>query len=197
MNESKPVISPIERQTWTVGKDFKVEVPISNNPDQAWAWGELYGGAAGSWDKDKGVLTIKGHADREASGHFVVFATKGSHKVSREIHYDAVGVTLSSQQSIKEESAMQIQNHGIKEINALGYDVIATVYQTDTFKAGIMSDINGKLLIIHEGRVICAFHVEKSECGEGEVTRSFNMRDYIDIEEQTSVHNVLSIKEEK
>ena len=90
MNESKPVISPIERQTWTVGEDFKVEVPISNNPDQAWAWGELYGGAAGSWDEDKGVLTIKGHADREKSGHFIVFAKKGSYQAQHTVYYEAV-----------------------------------------------------------------------------------------------------------
>ena len=39
MNENKPVITPIGKQTWIVGEDFKVEVPISNNPDKAWAWG--------------------------------------------------------------------------------------------------------------------------------------------------------------
>lgn len=113
MNESKPVISPIARQTWTVGEDFKVEVPISNNPDQAWAWGELYGGGVGSWEKDKGVLmikehkeksghfigswdpdigvlTVKGHADKEKSGHFIVFAKKGSCEVQHTVYYDAV-----------------------------------------------------------------------------------------------------------
>lgn len=90
MNESIPVITPIERQTWIVGEDFKVEVPISNNPDKAWAWGEFYGGAAGSWDQDKGVLTIKGHADKEKSGHFIAIAKKGNYEVKYTIYYDAV-----------------------------------------------------------------------------------------------------------
>ena len=60
---------------------------------------------------------------------------------------------------------MEEQSVGFKDINTLGYDVIATVYQTDGFKAGIKFDNNGKLLIIHEGRVICSFHAERSENG--------------------------------
>ena len=90
MNENKPVISPVENQTWIVGEDFKVEVPISNNPDRAWAWGEFYGGAYSDWDKDRGVLIIKGHADKEKSGYFVVFAKKGSYETKHTISYDAV-----------------------------------------------------------------------------------------------------------
>ena len=48
---------------------------------------------------------------------------------------------------------MPQQNVCLKDINLSGYDVIATVYQTDTFKASIKYDTNGRLLIIHEGRV--------------------------------------------
>ena len=119
MNENKPVITPIGKQTWIVGEDFKVEVPISNNPDKAWAWGELYGGAYGHWVEDRSMLIIEGHADKEKSGHFIVFATKGSHKVQHTIYYDAVLKCEPIQQEI-----------GLKEIMSLGYNVIATEVHT-------------------------------------------------------------------
>ena len=73
---------------------------------------------------------------------------------------------------------MPEQSVGLKEIMSLGYNVIATVYRTDTFKPGIKFDNNGKLLIIHEGRVICSFHAEKSESDEGKAAVSFNMKEY-------------------
>ena len=90
MNEIKPVIKAVGRQTWIVGEDFEVVVPISNNPDQAYAWGEFYGGAYSDWDKNEGVLRIKGHADKEKSGHFVAIAKKGNCEVKHTIYYDAV-----------------------------------------------------------------------------------------------------------
>ncbi len=65
---------------------------------------------------------------------------------------------------------MEKQNVGLKSINSLGYNVIATVYQTAVFKTGIKFDDNGKLLITHEGRVICSFHAERSESEEGKVS---------------------------
>ena len=73
---------------------------------------------------------------------------------------------------------MPEQNICLKDINSLGYDLIATVYQTDAFKASIKYDVNGKLLIIHEGRVICSFHAEKSENDEGKVSASFIRQEY-------------------
>lgn len=73
---------------------------------------------------------------------------------------------------------MSTQNAGLRDINSLGYNVIATVYQTDSFKAGIKFDDNGKILIIHEDRVICSFHAEKSENDEGEVAAAFIQKDY-------------------
>ena len=73
---------------------------------------------------------------------------------------------------------MPQQNVCLKDINLSGYDVIATVYQTDTFKASIKYDTNGKLLIIHEGRVICSFHTEKSEGNEGKVSANFSKKEY-------------------
>lgn len=73
---------------------------------------------------------------------------------------------------------MEEQNVSLKDINSLGYDVIATVYQTDAFKAGIKFDNNGKLLIIHEGRVICSFHAKKSESEEGKVSAAFSQKEY-------------------
>lgn len=73
---------------------------------------------------------------------------------------------------------MQKQNVCLKDVNALGYEVIVTVYKTDTFKASIKYDANGKLLIIHEDRVICSFHVEKSESGEGKVSAAFSQEKY-------------------
>ena len=73
---------------------------------------------------------------------------------------------------------MEEQNVGLKGINSLGYNVIATVYQTTGFKAGIKFDGNGKLLIIHEGRVICSFHAEKSDNGEGKVSAAFMQKEY-------------------
>lgn len=282
MNESKPVITPIERQTWIVGEDFKVEVPISNNPDKAWAWGELYGGAYGHWVEDRSMLIVEGHADKEKSGHFIVFATKGSHKVQHTIYYDAVlksepilppsyhssgikgtdtgnhkmydinalavrvanrtrgasephevaslpdetlrelakaaavdeiteifrevsnqneallqsfglkntkeslaiafdniGTTLLGDDVINRAvELLKQQEIGLKEIMSLGYNVIATVYQTDTFKASIQPHTNGKILIRQNGRVICSFHAEKAESGEGKVSSSFSMLPY-------------------
>ena len=73
---------------------------------------------------------------------------------------------------------MKKQSVGLKDINSLGYNVTATVYQTDAFKAGIKFDDNGKLLIIHEDRVICSFHVEKSESDEGNVSAAFSQKEY-------------------
>lgn len=73
---------------------------------------------------------------------------------------------------------MEEQRVTLKDINTLGYDVIATVYQTDAFKASIKFDNNGKLLIIHEGRVVCSFHAEKSENDEGEVSAAFSQKEY-------------------
>lgn len=73
---------------------------------------------------------------------------------------------------------MPEQDICLKDINSLGYDLIATVYQTDAFKASIKYDVNGKLLIIHEGRVICSFHAEKSERDEGTVAASFSQKEY-------------------
>lgn len=73
---------------------------------------------------------------------------------------------------------MQKQSVCLKDINALGYDIIATVYQTDTFKANIKYDTNGKLLIIHEDRVICSFHAEKSESDEGTASAAFSQNGY-------------------
>jgi len=73
---------------------------------------------------------------------------------------------------------MEEQNVGLKGINSLGYDVIATVYQTAEFKAGIKFDNNGKLLIIHEGRVICSFHAQKSKNDEGKVSAAFSQKGY-------------------
>ena len=73
---------------------------------------------------------------------------------------------------------MEEQSVSLKDINTLGYDVIATVYQTEAFKAGIKFDDNGKLLIIHEGRVICSFHAAKSENDEGKVSAAFSQNEY-------------------
>ena len=73
---------------------------------------------------------------------------------------------------------MPEQSVCLKDINSFGYDVIATVYQTDAFKANIKYDVNGKLLIIHEGRVICSFHAEKSEDDEGKVSANFSRKGY-------------------
>lgn len=73
---------------------------------------------------------------------------------------------------------MEEQSVSLRNINTLGYDVIATVYQTDAFKAGIKFDNNGKLLIIHEGRVICSFHAEKSESDKGKVSAAFSEKEY-------------------
>lgn len=65
MNKAnKPVITPIGRQTWIVGQDFKVEIPISN-ADTAWAEGTLHMRACHSWNKDKGILTLTGHPNEE------------------------------------------------------------------------------------------------------------------------------------
>ena len=75
---------------------------------------------------------------------------------------------------------MEAQDIGLKAINSLGYDVAVTVYHTDAFKASIKYDVNGKLLIIHEGRVICSFHVEKSQGDEGKVSAAFNDKGYQD-----------------
>ena len=73
---------------------------------------------------------------------------------------------------------MSTQDASLKDINSLGYNVIATVYQTDTFKAGVKFDDNGKILIVHEDRVICSFHAEKSENDEGGVAAAFIQKDY-------------------
>ena len=73
---------------------------------------------------------------------------------------------------------MEKQKAYLKDINSLGYDVIATVYQTDAFEAGIQFDNNGKLLIIYEGRVICSFHTEKSGNEEGKVSAAFSQTEY-------------------
>ena len=73
---------------------------------------------------------------------------------------------------------MEKQSAGLKDINSLGYNVTTTVYQTDAFKAGIKFDDNGKLLIIHEDRVICSFHVEKSESNAGNVSAAFSQKEY-------------------
>ena len=73
---------------------------------------------------------------------------------------------------------MEKQNVGLKGINSSGYNVIATVYQTNGFKAGIKFDNNGKLLVIHEGRVICSFHVEESKNHEGKVSAAFSQKEY-------------------
>ena len=71
-----------------------------------------------------------------------------------------------------------MDSDGIKDINSLGYDVIATVYQTDTFKSMIKHDTNGKILIIQNGCVICSFHAEKSDNDEGKVSVSFITKGY-------------------
>ena len=73
---------------------------------------------------------------------------------------------------------MPERNACLKNINSLGYDVIATMYQTDAFKTSIKYDVNGKLLIIHEGRVICSFHAEKSQGDEGKVSATFSKKEY-------------------
>ena len=73
---------------------------------------------------------------------------------------------------------MEDQHVSLKNISSLGYNVIATVYQTDAFKASIKFDNNGKLLIIHEGRVICSFHAKKSENEEGKVSAAFSQKEY-------------------
>lgn len=73
---------------------------------------------------------------------------------------------------------MEEQNVGLKDVNSLGYNLIATVYQTDALKTGIKFDDNGKLLIIHEGRVICSFHAEKSENDNGKVSTAFSQNGY-------------------
>lgn len=67
---------------------------------------------------------------------------------------------------------------GLKDINSLGYDVIATVYQTDTLKSMIKHDTNGKILIIQNDHVICSFHAEKSENDEGKVSVAFISKGY-------------------
>lgn len=88
-DRNQPVITPIDRQTWIVGEDFKVKVPISN-ADTAWAEGPLYGRGVHSWNQDEGILTITGHADRENSSYFDVIAEKEGNQVKHRIYYDAV-----------------------------------------------------------------------------------------------------------
>lgn len=89
-NENKPVITPIGRQTWIVGTDFKVEIPISN-ADTAWAEGKLHMRALHSWNKDKGILTLTGHPNEEISDHVVtVYAVKDGNQVEHTIYYDVV-----------------------------------------------------------------------------------------------------------
>ena len=87
---NKPVITPIGRQTWIVGKDFKVEIPVSN-AESAWAEGKLHMRAYHSWDKNKGILTIGGHPDEAISDQgVIIYAEKDGNKVEHIIYYDTV-----------------------------------------------------------------------------------------------------------
>ena len=73
---------------------------------------------------------------------------------------------------------MKEQNVSLRDINSLGYNVIATVYNTDAFKTSVKFDDDGKLLIIHEGQVICSLHAEKSQIYEGKVAAAFSQKEY-------------------
>lgn len=100
---------------------------------------------------------------------------------SLAIAFDNIGTIMLSDDVINRAvDFLKQQGIGLKEIMALGYNVIATVYQTDTFEASIKPDTNGKILIIQDDKVICAFHAEKSEDGEGKVSSSFSMLPYSD-----------------
>ena len=100
---------------------------------------------------------------------------------SLAIAFDNIGSIMLGDDVINRAvDLLKQQGIGLKEIMSLGYNVIATVYQTDTFKAAIKPDTNGKILIIQGDRVICSFHAEKSESGEGKVTSGFSSLPYND-----------------
>ena len=95
------------------------------------------------------------------------------------IAFDNIGTIMLSEDVINRAvDLLKQQGIGLKEIMSLGYNVIATVYQTDTFKASIKPDTNGKILIIQDGCVICSFHAEKSDSGEGKVSSEFSSLPY-------------------
>lgn len=104
-------------------------------------------------------------------------------KESLAIAFDNIGTTLLGDDVINRAvELLKQQEIGLKEIMSLGYNVIATVYQTDTFKAAIKPDINGKILIIQDGKVICSFHAERSASSEGTVSSGFSRLPYNDDE---------------
>ena len=110
-NENTPVITPIGRQTWIVGEDFKVEIPISN-ADTAWAEGKLHMSAYHSWDKENGILTIGGHPNPQDVGtsyQAMIFAKKGDNPVKDTFCYDVV-LPLSNTLQSMDSRLMQIRN---------------------------------------------------------------------------------------
>ncbi|MDE0397741.1 MAG: hypothetical protein OXL96_08070 [Candidatus Poribacteria bacterium] len=55
--------------------------------DTVSAEGPLYGGGVYSWNKDQGILTITGHADKEISSYVDVIAKKGDRQAKYTIHF--------------------------------------------------------------------------------------------------------------
>ncbi len=98
---------------------------------------------------------------------------------SLAIAFDNIGTTLLGDDVINlAVELLKQQEIGLKEIMSLGYNVIATVYHTDTFKASIQPHPNGKILIRQNGRVICSFHAERSASSEGKVSSGFSRLPY-------------------
>ena len=89
-----------------------------------------------------------------------------------------------------------MSSDGLKEVTGLGYNVIAAVYQTDAFKADIRFDANGRLLVIHNGNVICSFHAEKNDTSRGQVGATFHMTPYEDGSEENESESVETSKPE-
>ena len=65
-----------------------------------------------------------------------------------------------------------------QEVLDLGYNVVATAYEMNEYKVTIQPNTDGKIVMWYEGRVICTFHLEKSETGEGKAVSYFTANPY-------------------
>lgn len=84
-----PVIGHVDDQIWAIGKEVRLKIPISNNPDTAYVHGPLIG-MNGPWNKEEGVLEIKGKPSRKTEGKFTIIAIKEDQEITKTCSFRVV-----------------------------------------------------------------------------------------------------------
>ena len=85
-----PVIAQVAEQNILIDTPYQLRVGITNDPEDAYAFGDLEGYGA-YWDATENELVVEGHPEEPVSGkRYTIHAVKGEFQREREVIYNVI-----------------------------------------------------------------------------------------------------------